>query len=53
MEGSLLAPSLYTVKGILILDNNGDRLFGKYYDPNVFPTTKEQKDFEKSLFSKT
>jgi len=53
MEGSLLAPSLYTVKGILILDNNGDRVFGKYYDPDVFATTKEQNIFEKSLFSKT
>ena len=53
MEGSLLAPSLYTVKGILILDNSGERVFSKYYDPNIFPSLKEQHTFEKSLFSKT
>ena len=53
MEGSLLAPSLYTVKGILILDNSGERVFSKYYDPNIFPSLKEQHTFEKSLFTKT
>jgi len=53
MEGSLLAPTLYTVKGILILDNDGKRVYAKYYDSKVFPTLKEQSAFEKSLFSKT
>jgi len=53
MEGSLLAPTLYTVKGILILDNDGKRVYGKYYDSNIFPTLKEQSAFEKSLFTKT
>ena len=52
MEGSLLAPSLYTVKGILILDQEGSRVLGKYYD-STFPSTKEQIAFEKQLFSKT
>uniref|UniRef100_A0A2K5P6M0 Coatomer subunit zeta n=1 Tax=Cercocebus atys TaxID=9531 RepID=A0A2K5P6M0_CERAT len=29
MEALILEPSLYTVKAILILDNDGDRLFAK------------------------
>lgn len=36
-----------------ILDNDGNRILAKYYDKNVFPTPKEQKTFEKNLFSKT
>ena len=47
------APTLYTVKGILILDNDGKRVYANYYDSNIFPTLKEQSTFEKSLFSKT
>jgi hypothetical protein len=45
-------PSLYVVKGLLILDNDGNRIISKYYD-NQFQSVKEQKDFEKSLFQKT
>ncbi|ESO00642.1 hypothetical protein HELRODRAFT_113173 [Helobdella robusta] len=52
MEPGLLDPSMYLVKGILIMDNDGNRLFARYYD-SLFPTVKEQKVFEKSLFSKT
>uniref|UniRef100_A0A8C8SAZ0 Coatomer subunit zeta n=1 Tax=Pelusios castaneus TaxID=367368 RepID=A0A8C8SAZ0_9SAUR len=48
----LLEPSLYTVKAIFILDNDGQRLLAKYYD-DTFPSTKEQKTFEKSVFNKT
>ena len=47
------APTLYTVKGILILDNDGKRVWANYYDSSVFPTLNEQTTFEKSLFSKT
>ena len=47
------APTLYTVKGILILDNDGKRVYANYYDANTFPTLKEQSTFEKSLFAKT
>ena len=36
-----------------ILDNDGNRILAKYYDKNVFPTSKEQKTFEKNLFNKT
>jgi hypothetical protein len=36
-----------------ILDNDGNRILAKYYDKNVFATAKEQKAFEKNLFSKT
>ncbi|XP_066157778.1 coatomer subunit zeta-1 [Euwallacea fornicatus] len=53
MEGSLLEPMLYTVKGIAILDSDGNRILAKYYDKNIFPTSKEQKGFEKNLFNKT
>ncbi|XP_043939889.1 coatomer subunit zeta-1 isoform X6 [Protopterus annectens] len=45
-------PSLYTVKAVLILDNDGERLFAKYYD-DTYPTVKEQKAFEKNIFNKT
>merc|ERR1719150_681826 len=53
MEGSLLPPSLYTIKGILILDNDGNRILSSYYDKVNFPTLKEQTAFEKNLFNKT
>ena len=49
---AILQPSLYTVKAILILDNDGNRLVAKYYD-DTYPTSKEQKDFEKKMFEKT
>ena len=52
MDGGILEPSLYTVKAVAILDNDGNRLVTKYYDEQ-FPTSKEQKIFEKNLFSKT
>uniref|UniRef100_A0A8V5GTH1 Coatomer subunit zeta n=1 Tax=Melopsittacus undulatus TaxID=13146 RepID=A0A8V5GTH1_MELUD len=45
-------PSLYTVKAVIILDNDGERLFAKYYDGS-YPSTKEQRVFEKNIFSKT
>jgi hypothetical protein len=47
-----MIPSLYVVKAIFILDNDGNRIVAKYYD-NLFQSIKEQKDFEKSLFTKT
>lgn len=49
----LQEPTLYVVKGIAILDNDGNRILAKYYDKNVFPTAKEQRTFEKNLFNKT
>ncbi|XP_014375264.1 coatomer subunit zeta-2 isoform X1 [Alligator sinensis] len=45
-------PSLYTVKAVFILDNDGQRLLAKYYD-DTFPSMKEQKAFEKNVFNKT
>eukprot|EP00062_Callorhinchus_milii_P018616 gi/632972272/ref/XP_007902575.1/ PREDICTED: coatomer subunit zeta-1-like isoform X3 [Callorhinchus milii] len=45
-------PSLYTVKALLILDNDGQRLCAKYYD-DTYPSTKEQRNFEKNVFNKT
>ncbi|KAJ6644499.1 Coatomer subunit zeta-1 [Pseudolycoriella hygida] len=53
MDGTLLEPTLLTVKAMCILDNDGNRILAKYYDKNVFPTVKEQKVFEKNLFNKT
>ncbi|XP_041371903.1 coatomer subunit zeta-1-like isoform X2 [Gigantopelta aegis] len=52
MDGGILEPSLYSVKAIAILDNDGNRLVSKYYD-DTFSTAKEQKQFEKNLFNKT
>ena len=49
----LQPPSLYTVKGIAILDNDGKRILAAYYDQETFPTIKEEKAFEKNLFQKT
>ncbi|KAM6164522.1 coatomer subunit zeta-2 isoform 2-T2 [Rhynchocyon petersi] len=45
-------PSLYTIKAVFILDNDGRRLLAKYYD-DTFPSTKEQMVFEKNVFNKT
>ncbi|XP_055315789.1 coatomer subunit zeta-1 [Sitodiplosis mosellana] len=53
MEGVLLEPTLFTVKGMCILDNDGNRILAKYYDKNILATVKEQKTFEKNLFNKT
>ncbi|KAK9876136.1 hypothetical protein WA026_011252 [Henosepilachna vigintioctopunctata] len=53
MHGTLLEPTLYTVKGIAVLDNDGNRILAKYYDKNIFPSAKEQKAFEKNLYNKT
>ncbi|CAF1175003.1 unnamed protein product [Rotaria sp. Silwood1] len=52
VSDNISVPSLYVIKGIIILDNDGNRILAKYYN-NSFGTVKEQKDFEKSLFNKT
>ena len=53
MDSSLLPPSLYTIKGIIILDNDGKRVWANYYDPAIFETRNDQLKFEKNLFVKT
>ncbi|CCH43888.1 Coatomer subunit zeta-2 [Wickerhamomyces ciferrii] len=55
--------SLYAVDAFLILDNEGKRLYAKYYkaphkteqefEASQFATLKSQKAFEKSLFAKS
>jgi len=45
-------PQLCSIKGIAILDNDGNRILAKYFD-STFASVKEQKAFEKSLFTKT
>ena len=43
---------LYSIKGIMILNNTGQRIIARYYDDH-FPSIKEQKEFEKVLYNKT
>ena len=45
--------SLYSIKAISILDQDGNRILAKYYDKEVFPNEKSQTTFEKNLFQKT
>merc|ERR1711937_224598 len=44
---------MYMIKAILVLDNDGERLISKYFDKDLFSSLKEQRSFEKKLFSKT
>lgn len=47
--------SLYTISACLILDNEGSRLYAKYYnanEANQYQTQAQQLQFEKSLFEK-
>ncbi|XP_030649229.1 coatomer subunit zeta-2 isoform X1 [Chanos chanos] len=53
MDSVALEPSLYTVKAIFILDSDGNRLLSKYYDTELYPSMKEQKNFERNVFNKT
>eukprot|EP00088_Acartia_fossae_P060908 TRINITY_DN7303_c0_g1_i1.p1 TRINITY_DN7303_c0_g1~~TRINITY_DN7303_c0_g1_i1.p1 ORF type:complete len:198 (+),score=28.85 TRINITY_DN7303_c0_g1_i1:50-595(+) len=54
LESAHLEPSLNTIKAILILDNNGTRLLGKYYNEGEnIGTPDKKKKFEKDLFNKT
>ncbi len=43
---------MYTIRNILILDSDGNRIAAKYYTDD-YPTVKEQHAFEKNLFTKT
>ncbi|OZJ04452.1 hypothetical protein BZG36_02811 [Bifiguratus adelaidae] len=48
--------TLYTVKAVLILDSQGNRIVSKFYDKGgalPWKTVKDQKNFEKGLFDKT
>ena len=53
LDNVLLEPTLNSVKGLMIMDNNGARILAKYYDAEMFPNTAAQKKFEKTLFTKT
>ncbi|KAI7906555.1 Longin-like domain-containing protein [Cokeromyces recurvatus] len=44
--------SLYSIKAVILLDAEGNRVLAKYYD-NEHTTLKQQKQFEKGLFDKT
>eukprot|EP00090_Calanus_glacialis_P009755 TRINITY_DN1815_c0_g1_i1.p1 TRINITY_DN1815_c0_g1~~TRINITY_DN1815_c0_g1_i1.p1 ORF type:complete len:181 (-),score=67.10 TRINITY_DN1815_c0_g1_i1:270-812(-) len=53
LDNVLLEPALDSVKALMILDNDGNRILVKYYDKETFPNVAAQKKFEKSLFTKT
>jgi len=40
------------VKGMVILDSDGNRILSKYYDQTIFPSVKEEKKFEKQIFTR-
>lgn len=42
-----------TIKAITVLDENTRRLFGRYYDKEVFPTNKDCCKFESVLLKRT
>jgi len=45
---------LYSIKAIIVLDNDGERLCAKYFDQkNSFPSLDYQTKFEERLFEKT
>ncbi|ORY98611.1 clathrin adaptor complex small chain-domain-containing protein [Syncephalastrum racemosum] len=44
--------SLYSIKAVVLLDAEGNRVLAKYYGQE-YPNLKEQKAFEKGLFDKT
>lgn len=41
------------IKGIVILDNEGSRIFSKYFDSHFSRKPAVQQDFEKLIFAKT
>mmetsp|Transcript_4038 Transcript_4038/g.12306 ORF Transcript_4038/g.12306 Transcript_4038/m.12306 type:complete len:176 (+) Transcript_4038:119-646(+) len=47
-----VSDTIYTVKNILILDDEGKRIAARYYT-SEFPTLEEQRAFEVRLFEKT
>jgi hypothetical protein len=44
--------SLYSIKAVILLDAEGNRVLAKYYGGEN-TTLKQQKQFEKGLFDKT
>ena len=53
MDSSLIEPCLETVKAILILDNNGERIVSRYFNDTSHATYKDQRTFEEKIFKKT
>ena len=41
-----------SIKGLVIMDNDGARILSKYYD-NHFASLKDKIEFEQALFKKT
>jgi len=42
-----------TIKAVTVLDENGKRLYGKYFDKSEFPTVKDTILFERQLLKRT
>ena len=53
MDSNLFEPSLETVRAIIILDNNGERVLSRYFKDTAHPSYKEQRTFEEKIFKKT
>ena len=53
MDSSIFEPCLETVKALIILDNNGDRIVSRYFNDLPHATYKEQRTFEEKIFKKT
>jgi hypothetical protein len=45
--------TLYTIQAVIVLSSiEGERIFSKYYS-KLWPTLKDQKNFEAHIYSKT
>eukprot|EP01006_Ploeotia_vitrea_P045818 TRINITY_DN66972_c2_g5_i1.p1 TRINITY_DN66972_c2_g5~~TRINITY_DN66972_c2_g5_i1.p1 ORF type:complete len:179 (+),score=19.83 TRINITY_DN66972_c2_g5_i1:59-595(+) len=44
---------IHKMTGIVLLDNEGKRIFAKYWTPELAASQKKQASFEKQLYSKT
>ncbi|KAF0987048.1 hypothetical protein HZS_6868, partial [Henneguya salminicola] len=52
MESILPPPSSISIQALLFIDNEGKRIYSKFYHPNL-QTLKDQKSFEKKVFGST
>lgn len=44
---------IHQIKALIVLDNEGNRIFSKYFDRELRDQTAKQKQLEKNIFSKT
>jgi len=53
IDSDTINASMFCIKGVAILDQNGKRIFAKYFDVDTLDTAKKQKEFEIKLHNKT